>query len=79
MALHQGPFDVILIESFEAGVDDFIYKPFSLKALQLRIEAHLKHILKKDEVLQFEDVLLNLKKRTVYIDQKAIHLTKKRI
>lgn len=31
-----------ILESFEAGVDDYITKPFSPRQLQARIKAHLR-------------------------------------
>lgn len=67
-----------MIEAFEAGVDDFIYKPFSIKLLQLKIEAHLKHRLdKKHCLIKFEDICLDTNKRAVFVQNKHIHLTKK--
>lgn len=34
-----------ILESFEAGVDDYITKPFSPRQLQARIKAHLKRVI----------------------------------
>lgn len=66
-----------LLEAFEAGVDDYISKPFSPKVLMARVNAHLKRTKRNDDVKYFGDVELNLKKRKAMIAGNEISLTKK--
>lgn len=65
------------LEGFEAGGDDYITKPFNMKELVLRIKAVLRRT-KKDEaeVLQYRDIVMRPKSREVFVDRKAIDLTK---
>lgn len=67
-----------MIEAFEAGADDFMYKPFSIKVLHLRIEAHLKRKnTSSNNIHQFMDISINTKKRIATIKNHPIRLTKK--
>lgn len=66
-----------IVEAFEAGVDDYMRKPFSSRELILRINAHLKRL--KHEHSQSRnmgDCLIDLNKRTCTINGEPIFLTK---
>jgi len=69
-----------LITGFSLGGDDYITKPFSIKEVLVRIKAVLKRIeiIKPEEknILYFENLELNLSKKTVKIQGKSIQLTK---
>lgn len=66
-----------IVEAFEAGVDDYMRKPFSSRELILRVNAHLKRI-KHDvsSVRTIGDCVLDLNKRTCLLNSKPIFLTK---
>lgn len=66
-----------IVEAFEAGVDDYMRKPFSSRELILRVNAHLKRL--KQESSQFRtigDCILDLNKRTCLLNNEPIFLTK---
>ena len=67
-----------ILDAFEAGVDDYITKPFSTRQLQARIKAHIKRFNTKNSN---EEVIGNLKidrdRYQVTIDNELVHLTKK--
>lgn len=67
-----------ILESFEAGVDDYITKPFSPRQLQARIKAHLKRVIPKQTTIEtFGNLELNRNLHEVKINQENISLTKK--
>jgi DNA-binding response OmpR family regulator len=67
-----------ILEAFDAGVDDYITKPFSPRELLARITAHLKRsIVKSDAELVYEDIRLDMTRREAFNAQKIIELTKK--
>ncbi len=67
-----------ILEAFEAGVDDYLTKPFSPRELLARITAHLKRSLSKnDAVFSYEDIRLDMTRREAFISDKMIELTKK--
>jgi DNA-binding response OmpR family regulator len=51
------------IRSLEAGADDYLAKPFSLKVLLVRIRAHLRraHVTGNQRILEFGDLWLDAK------------------
>lgn len=68
----------IKVELFDAGIDDFISKPFSFDELMARIRA----ILRRPQEIRFEEievgsVVLNSKKHEVRCGKYIIHLAKK--
>lgn len=66
-----------LIDAFEAGVDDYVRKPFSSRELMLRINAHLKRLkLTQTTLKEIGDVHLDLAKRTCLIKDEVVLLTK---
>ncbi len=66
-----------ILTSFEAGVDDYINKPFSPKELMARINAHLKRVKRKDDKKVFSDISLDDKRRIAFINELPLDLTKK--
>ena len=67
-----------LLEAFEAGVDDYVTKPFSSRELMARIAAHLRRTTQKQtKTLKFGQVTMDLTRREVTINEKRSELTKK--
>ena len=66
-----------LLQAFEAGVDDYVSKPFSPRVLLARVNAHLKRVKKNENKKVFMDIELNNKKRKAIIAGEEIPLTKK--
>ncbi len=67
-----------ILDAFEAGVDDYVTKPFSPRQLLARIQAHSKRIHKPSKsILQVADVEMNLSNREVKVNGQDIELTKK--
>ena len=66
-----------LVDAFEAGVDDYVRKPFSSRELMLRINAHLKRMkLSQTTIKALGDVHLDLAKRVCMIKDEPVFLTK---
>lgn len=73
------------IKGFALGGDDYVVKPFSLKELLARIDAHLRRekraILLNEEgkrtLLNFKNITIDLKSREVMVKGNPIWLTKK--
>jgi two-component system alkaline phosphatase synthesis response regulator PhoP len=67
-----------LLEAFEAGVDDYVTKPFSSRELMARIVAHLRRVgQKQTKSLHFGPIAMDLTRRDVFIDKQPVELTKK--
>lgn len=66
-----------ILKAFEAGADDYMSKPFSVRELSARINAHLKRANKTNRVIQYLDIKMDNKKRIVNIHDHKIELTKK--
>ncbi len=67
-----------LLEAFEAGVDDYLTKPFSSRELMARITAHLRRFNQKQaNVIKFGELTMDLTRREVKINDQATELTKK--
>ncbi len=67
-----------ILEAFEAGVDDYITKPFSPRELLARIQAHVKRIVKTSRrVLEMGGLTMDLGSREVLIKGQPVSLTKK--
>ena len=67
---------------FELGVDDYVTKPFSPKALLARIRAVMKRSAAPapagdNNVLKFEGLEINMSGREVFVDGKPVSLTPK--
>ena len=66
-----------LIEAFDAGVDDYLTKPFSSRELMVRIKAHLNRLQTKPETKTIlGDLSINLMNREVTLLGKPVELTK---
>lgn len=69
-------FDRVL--GLESGADDYITKPFSILELLSRVKAILRRVKKEDtDHLNFKNLTINTKKRTVKVDEKLVELTYK--
>ncbi len=67
-----------ILEAFEAGVDDYITKPFSPRELLARIQAHVKRIVKTSRrVLELGGLTMDLGSREVSVNGQPVSLTKK--
>ncbi|MFW5804355.1 MAG: response regulator transcription factor [bacterium] len=70
-----------LLTGFNLGGDDFIKKPFSIKELVVRVKAVLSRYKKtgtrSGKIRKFDDIDLNLERRTLSIKGKEIELTRK--
>ena len=67
-----------VLEAFEAGVDDYIRKPFSPRELLARVNAHLrKHQSSESKILSYHDVECNLLTRELFVKNVAVSCTKK--
>ncbi|MFC2057395.1 response regulator transcription factor [Campylobacterota bacterium] len=65
-----------LEEGFHSGGDDYMTKPFSSKELLLRIAALLKRSgATSTDKVKYRDLILDLQKRELSIDNKRIELT----
>ena len=68
------------LRGFDAGVDDYVTKPFSSKELLARIRAVLKRSQGSSKVrsefkIECGSLMIDLLRRTVSIDGHAVHLT----
>lgn len=67
-----------ILEAFEAGVDDYITKPFSPRELLARVQAHCKRILKTStRQLKMGALAMDLSRHEVWIGDQPVSLTKK--
>ena len=66
-----------IIEGLDSGADDYMVKPFKMEELRARVRALLR---RKNKIVEEEIVVgalkLNKNKRTVYIDNFEVNLTK---
>ena len=67
--------DLDKIMGLELGSDDYITKPYSPKELILRINKFIKRVYNNDARQKYDSYSIDLKKRTVYEDNKEIKLT----
>lgn len=67
-----------ILDAFEAGVDDYITKPFSPRQLNARVSAHLRRNTEKSNasIIHHEDIEINLDKRQVKLNSEKLELTK---
>ena len=74
--------DLDRIIGFEMGADDYLPKPFNpreliarIKALLRRVQIDNSHNLEPNTELKINNILLKIKSREVFIDNKKIELT----
>lgn len=66
-----------LIDAFDAGVDDYLTKPFSSRELLVRMKAHMNRLTHdQGSMINLNGLTINQIKREVRYDQKLIDLTK---
>jgi two-component system, OmpR family, alkaline phosphatase synthesis response regulator PhoP len=70
-----------LLTGFNIGADDYISKPFSIREVTVRVKAVLRRTQSKEvdpqDTLTFENLTMDLAKKTVSLDNKPVALTKK--
>lgn len=69
------------VTGFNLGADDYISKPYSIKEVMLRVRAVLRRSASHDSAqqintLRYEELLLNIDKKTVSVDGKDVSFTK---
>ncbi len=70
------------LEGFDAGANDYMVKPFEIRELIARIRVLLKYSGSQPstpEILQYADIILNLKTKKVTRNSKPLHLTPKEL
>ncbi len=66
------------LSGFDLEADDYMTKPFSPKELMARVKAVLKRYGRKiEDVFTYEDLKIDFKAHSVYIDDEEIRLTPK--
>jgi two-component system alkaline phosphatase synthesis response regulator PhoP len=68
------------VKGLESGADDFITKPFGVLELLARVKAVLRRSVKKtsdDEVIVYNELVLDYNKRTVLCNSNQVSLTYK--
>lgn len=68
-----------IIKGFQAGADDYVCKPFSLRELMVRVEALLRRVGKgqADETLHIGELVLCSKTLTASGPQQSVELTRR--
>ena len=67
-----------LVQALEAGADDYLCKPFNIRALIARVKALLRHTSASKpskDLLRFEKIELDTKQHRCLIDGSPLHLT----
>lgn len=67
------------VKGLDLGADDYISKPFGIMELISRVKALLRRTLNLEEekVLTYENVVMDVEKRAVYVNNDAVELTYK--
>lgn len=65
-----------IIQALDLGADDYVIKPFRAGELLARIRSCLKRKVQEPEpILQCGRLKINFQLRTVYVEEKEVHLT----
>jgi len=67
--------DKNVVEGFESGADDYVSKPFSMDVLLARVKRFL--FKRKEEILDFGDIKIEVSSRKVLVEGKEVNLSKK--
>lgn len=67
------------IMGLDMGADDYIVKPFSPGEVMARVRAILRRVGGNQEIIEFKNIKIDVKKYVVEVDKKVIRLTKKEI
>lgn len=67
--------DKNVVEGFESGADDYVSKPFSMDVLLARVKRFL--FKRKEEILDFGDIKIEVSSRRVLVEGKEVNLSKK--
>lgn len=65
------------LNGFDLGIDDYMTKPFSPKELIARIKAIIKRSSNNLEIFEYEDLKIDYKAHSVYIENEEVKLTPK--
>lgn len=69
------------LTGFNLGADDYISKPFSLKEVIARVKAILRrtsnHTKDTQQIIKYKELVIDLHKKKVFINEDEISLTKK--
>ena len=65
-----------LLKGFEAGADDYVTKPFSVREVVARVSAVLKRNQPQTKLLQYEGLAVDQSSKTFTIDNDAVELTR---
>ncbi|WEV60212.1 response regulator transcription factor [Streptococcaceae bacterium ESL0729] len=70
-----------MLQGFDLGVDDYMYKPFSTPELVARTKSLIRrshnYQKKEDKIIQIDDLRVDLVKKEVYLANEEINLTKR--
>jgi two-component system phosphate regulon response regulator PhoB len=67
----------VITKLLSDGADDYIVKPFSVKVLIAKIKALLRRIEKKNNILRYDGIELDLNTFSANLDNKTLDLTTK--
>ena len=67
--------DKNVVEGFESGADDYVSKPLSMDVLLARVKRFL--FKRKEEILDFGDIKIEVSSRKVLVEGKEVNLSKK--
>ena len=67
------------LKAFNLGANDYLTKPFFLEELKARVNAILKSMgkIKKPNLIEFKDMYIDMKTKTVYIGENELDINKK--
>jgi DNA-binding response OmpR family regulator len=68
------------VDLLKLGADDYVTKPFDLGEVSARVASHLRRIYKqqkKEQIITYKDIILNMDQKTVVVNEKGLDLTAK--